>query len=415
MRLQTHKRWFVCWSCCLAFLGSAPGARAQDIVLGMSAAFKGPSSGLGIELYLGSMAYFEYVNREKGGVHGRKIVLKAYDDGYDPAAAMKNTVKLLENDDPFLLYGYVGTPTVTRVLPLLKLHEEHHAYLFFPFTGAKPHRQPPYDQFVFNLRPSFHQETGETVEHFLRIGRKRIAVFYQIDSFGRGGWDGVRAALAKKDLPMIEEATYKRGAPFTSDMKAQVAILRKANPDAVICVGAYAACAAFIRDARDADWDVPITNVAFVGSENLLKLLLEHGRAQGKDYTQNLINSQVVPGYERTELAAVKEYRELIERYQPMPPPELVEAGYQPLPRSYVSFEGYLNAKLLVEILNRMGKDLDKKRLPQVVESIDRFDLGLDEKVSFGPKNHQGLQRVYFTTVQDGRFVRLEDWKKWTN
>ena len=31
----------------------------------------------------------EYVNREKGGVHGRKIVLKAYDDGYDPAAAVK--------------------------------------------------------------------------------------------------------------------------------------------------------------------------------------------------------------------------------------------------------------------------------------------------------------------------------------
>ena len=67
------------------------------------------------------------------------------------------------------------------------------------------------------------------------------------------------------------------------------------DPDAVICVGAYAACAAFVRDARDAGWDVPIANVSFVGSENLLALLAEAGEASGKDYTRDLINSQVVP------------------------------------------------------------------------------------------------------------------------
>ena len=414
MTLQTHKRWFVFLLGWLASLYPTSGATAQDIVLGMSAAFKGPSRGLGIELYRGSMAYFEHVNREKKGVHGRKIVVKAYDDGYDPSSTVKNTIKLLENDNPFLLYGYVGTPTVTRVLPLLKLHEERHAYLFFPFTGAKPHRLPPYDDFVFNLRASYYQETGETVEHFLRIGRKRIAVFYQIDSYGRGGWDGVRTALAKEKRSIVEEATYKRGAPFSSDMKPQVAILRKADPDAVICVGAYAACSAFIRDARDAGWDVPIANVSFVGSENLLELLLEHGKAKGNDYTANLINSQVVPSYHRQNLRAVKEYHELMDRYKPMPGPELVEAGYQPLPYSYVSLEGFLNAKLLVEILERLGKKLEKKRLREVVEKLDGFDLGIDVPVSFGPTNHQGLHRVYFTTVEDGRFVQMEEWKKWT-
>ena len=47
----------------------------------MSAAFSGPSRGLGIELYRGASAYFTHVNRA-GGVRGRKIVLKTYDDGY---------------------------------------------------------------------------------------------------------------------------------------------------------------------------------------------------------------------------------------------------------------------------------------------------------------------------------------------
>src|SRR5437870_4954436 len=116
MKLLKHKRWLLFGLFWPAFFGAPSGVMAQDIVVGMSAAFKGPSRGLGIELYRGSMAYFEHVNRDKGGVHGRKIVIKAYDDNYNPIPAVENTIKLLQKDDPFLLYGYVGTPTVTRVL-----------------------------------------------------------------------------------------------------------------------------------------------------------------------------------------------------------------------------------------------------------------------------------------------------------
>jgi ABC-type branched-subunit amino acid transport system substrate-binding protein len=401
-----------CGLCLLLPLIFPGSIRAGDIVLGMSAAFRGPSRGLGIELYRGSMAYFEHVNRS-GGINGRTIVLKAYDDNYNPIPAIANTVRLIEQDDPLLLYGYVGTPTVTRILPLLKLHSNRSMYLFFPFTGAQPQRQPPYDEFVFNLRASFHQESAGLVDHLVQIGRTRIAVFYQIDSYGRGGWDGVRKALARHKLRMVGEATYRRGTAFSQTMKAQVDILRKTDPDAVICVGAYAACAAFIRDVRDAGWDVPIANIAFVGSENLLSLLLEAGQAKGKDYTKNLINSQVVPSYHDTLLSAVREYRELMDRYHPMPPPDLVEEGYRPLPYSYVSLEGFLNAKLLVGILRKMGKDIDRDRIRKVVESIDRFDLGIDVPVSFGPRKHQGLDKVYFTTVSKDRFVRL-DWKRWS-
>jgi ABC-type branched-subunit amino acid transport system substrate-binding protein len=358
------------------------------------------------------MAYFEHVNRA-GGVHGRKIVIRAYDDGYNPDPAVKNTIKLIEKDEVFLLYGYVGTPTVTRVLPLLKLHSPRDVYLFFPFTGAKPHRIPPYNQFVFNLRASYHQETRETVDHFIKVGRKRIAVFYQIDAYGRGGWDGVRTALARHGLPIVAEATYQRGTPVSADLRAQVGLLRKANPDAVICIGAYAACAAFVRDARDAGWDVPITNVSFVGSESLLKNLLDVGKASGKDYTRNLINSQVVPSPYDPSLEAVRLYRKLIDNYQPMPGLDLIKEPYQPLRYSYVSLEGFLDAKLLVEILERVGKKLDRKRLRPVVEKLDHFDLGIDVAVSFGPGQHQGLNRVYFTRVEGDRFVPIEDFKQW--
>ncbi|GIV98053.1 MAG: ABC transporter substrate-binding protein [Herpetosiphonaceae bacterium] len=320
---------------------------------------------------------------------------------------------MIEQDDVFLLFDYVGTPTVTRVLPLLKKYSDRHIYLFFPFTGAQPQREPPYNDFVFNFRASYRQETEGLVDHFVDIGRKNIALFYQADAYGRSGWDGVKRALAKHDLKMVAEATYRRGTGYSESLKQQVEILRRSNPDAVIAVGAYAACAAFIRDARDAGWDVPIANVSFVGSENMLSLLLASSEETGKDYTVNLINSQVVPSYEETSLPAVQEYRHLMDTYSVLPPKEVLEPGYTPLRYSFVSFEGFLNAKILVEILKRMGRIPRRDRIREVVESISSLDIGLNQPISFGPDRHQGSDAVYYTTVVDKHFVPVTDWKEW--
>jgi ABC-type branched-subunit amino acid transport system substrate-binding protein len=384
------------------------------IVVGMSAAFTGPSRGLGIELYRGSAAYFAEVNAH-GGVHDRKIRVQAYDDGYNPDPAVDNTLRLIEKDDVFALFDYVGTPTTTRVLPLLKRFEDRHILLFCPFTGAEPHRQPPYQPFVFNLRASYADETAGLVDHFVEIGRKKIAVFYQIDAYGRSGWDGVRRALGRHHLRIAAEATYRRGAKFDESMARQVAILREGAPEAVVCVGAYAACAAFVRDARDAGWTVPIANVSFVGSENLLAQLQKAGETSGKDYTVDLINSQVVPSYYRQDLDAVKEYCDLMDKYDPKPPPGLAPDDYQPLGRSFVSFEGFLNAKLLVEVLQQAGRDPKREHLQAAAESVKAFDLGIDAKASFATDRHQALDQdnVFYTVVEDGRFVRVTDWRRW--
>ena len=272
MRVPRLWTWFLPVFFCLPAF-----AQRTEIPIGVSAAFDGPSRFLGIELYRGSMAYLDSVN-DAGGVNGRKVNLYALDDGYNPAPAITNTIQFVEHDKVFLLLDYVGTPTVTRVLPLLKIYKDQDVFLFFPFTGAQPQRDPPYSDFVFNLRASYRQETAGLVENFFKIGRKKVAVFYQADAYGRSGWEGVRLALAKYNLEMVGEATYRRGSNFSDHLQQQVDLLRSTNPDAVISIGTYAPCAAFIRDARDAGWDVPIANVSFVGSAFLLDLLLEAGR-----------------------------------------------------------------------------------------------------------------------------------------
>lgn len=385
---------------------------AGSYVLGMSAAFTGPSRGLGIELYRGSIAYFHHLNMN-GGINGKSIIIETLDDRYQPDPAIQNTIRFMDDPTVRCLFNYVGTPTVTRVLPLLKGYSGASKLLFFPFTGAEPQRRPPYEERVFNLRASYMQEIAELIRRFTEIGLNRVAVFYQADAYGRSGWEGVRRALAARSLTMAGEATYRRGTAFGESMEEQVGILRRSKPDVVISVGSYAACAAFIRDARDMGLDVPIANVSFVGSENMVALLEEYGISIGRDYLDDLVNTQVVPSYEDLTLPAVREYRNFMDTFDP-DVPDMADRHYRPLKYSFTSFEGFLNAKVMAAILKRCA-DKPSARLAEVVESLHHIDLGIGAPVRFGADRHQGLNRVYFTTVACGKFVPMteEHWARW--
>jgi ABC-type branched-subunit amino acid transport system substrate-binding protein len=286
--------------------------------------------------------------------------------------------------------------------------------LLFPFTGAQPQREFPYDELAFNLRASYRQETAGLVQNFLASGRTRIAIFYQIDAYGRSGWDGVKRELARHNKKIVAEATYGRGTGYGARFDTQVEILKAADPQAVIAVGAYAACGGFIRDTRLKGWDVPIANLSFVDSASMIDLLKASEEALGVELTHNLVNSQVVPSHEDVSLKAVREYREMMQRYDPVVPTALRSTGYRPKRFSPVSFEGFLNAKMLVEILRRMGADIDRRRLKPVIESIDSYDIGIDVPVRFGPQRQQGLDAVYYTTVRDGHSVPLENGFDWS-
>lgn len=403
---------------------AAPEDGQSEIRLGMSADFSASARALSIELYRGAMAYLTAVN-EAGGVNGRRVVITAYDDKYQPDLAIQNTLRLMK-DDVFALFSYVGTPTMIRTLPLLRMRQAEHFLLFFPFTWADASRIPPYDAFSFNLRASYDQETKGLVDHFVAAGRTRIAVFYQADAYGRTGWAGVRKALAGHGLEIAGEATYRRGSPYDQSYDGQVAVMERLKPEAIICVGTYPACAGFVRDMRDRGVDGPVATISFVGSDAMLRLLSDAEQKSGKDYTSRLVSSQVVPSYQDVTMPVMHEYRAAMDRYRGaiMPPDSLLypggktpESEYAPLPYSFISLEGYLNAKMFVAILQRMGADPKRSDLAQAALTMGEFDLGLGQKLSFGgaTDRRQASDQVYYTVVQGGQFVPLQDgeWEAW--
>jgi branched-chain amino acid transport system substrate-binding protein len=389
--------------------GPAPGVSASEIRIGMSAAFRGTAAGLGTEFYRGAQAYYDETNL-RGGVNGRHITTIALNDGYEPNPCIKNTIQLLEKEQVFALSNYVGTPTLTRALPVMKRYADQQVVLVGNFTGAQPQREAPYADQVFNIRASYRQEMMALVERFWSLGARSFGVFYQIDAYGRSGTDGVARGLALHGARITAEATYPRGATFNDDMTPAVTALQKAGVDVVLCTGAYQGCGAFVRSARDAGFLAPISNLSFVGSDAMLALLVKHGRTNGRNYTRALVNSQVVPSYDEAALPGVAEYRTFMERHNPAVPETLRDPNYAVQRLSFISLEGFVNAKVVVEALRRAGPQPTRAAFRQALEALRNFDLGIGAALTFGPERHQGLDSVYFTRVEADRWVPIADW-----
>src|SRR6476620_10819673 len=209
---------------CFTFAGSAlaQGVTDSQVVLGQSVALTGPAAQLGLDMQLGASLYFNKVNAA-GGVHGRKIVRKTLDDGYEATRAAENTKKLINDERVFALFGYVGTPTSAASLPIFT---EAKVPFVGPFTGAELLRNPV-NPLIFNVRASYYDETEAIVQHLTAMSVNRIAVFYQNDAYGQAGLAGVERALKKRNLPIIAKGTVERN---TVDVKKAVAEIDKANP-----------------------------------------------------------------------------------------------------------------------------------------------------------------------------------------
>ena len=334
-------------------------ARAQDsrIVLGQSAAFSGPAMQLGTQFHAGAKLWFDQLNA-KGGVGGRQVEIRHLDDGYEPDRCVANTEKLIK-DEVFALFGYIGTPTSLAALPLAT---SARVPFIAPFTGAMGLREP-FKREAFHLRASYDDETALIVKQLIELSQNRIGVFYQNDAYGQAGLSGVTKALAARQLKPVAEATVERN---SEDVRAAVATLAKSGAQAIVQIGAYKACAAFIRQARKAGYGGKFYNVSFVGTQALADELGQDGAG--------VVVSQVVPSPYSAARPITREFVAAARQ---------AGAGVQ---ANYSSMEGYLAAKVLAEGLRRAGAKPTRESLITALESITE-DFG-GYRVAFGPGNH---------------------------
>lgn len=351
----------------------------NKIVLGQSAPFTGPAAQLGIQFYEGAKLYFDSVNA-KGGINGSTIELRKLDDGYEPERTGANTKKFIA-DGVFALFGYIGTPTSLVALPLAT---EAKVPFFAPFTGAQSLREP-FNRYAIHVRASYFDETAAIVKQATSVGIKKIAVFYQNDAYGKAGLEGVERALKELSLQPVGLGTVERN---SVDVAKAVADIMAQKPEAIVQIGAYKGCAAFIREARKVGFGGTFYNVSFVGTQALATEL-------GKD-ARGVAISQVMPFPFAANTPIVSDY---------LAAALAVAATNKELTVNYSSMEGYLAARVFAEVLRRAGRNASRESFLGAVEGMQNQFIG-GYAVDFGPKKHMGSKYVDLTVLTDDGRVR---------
>lgn len=353
------------------------GVSDDSILLGMVNVQSGPASALGKGMLTGALAVFDSVNKA-GGIHGRKIELLVADDGYEPDQAIDETIAMIEDEEVFSLFGYVGTPTANAVIPIVKDME---IPLVGLFTGAGSLRAPVTRQ-IFNIRSSYDNEAEAMIEHFLNNGAKTVGVFYQNDGFGKAVLSGTKKALHKRNMEVHVTGTFERN---TVAVKSGLGKILQKSPDAIVMVGTYAPLAEFVIQARKAGLNSMMSTVSFVGTKNLVSALGLAGNG--------VIITQVVPSPSDDKLEVVNHCRELVE-----------SSSDEEL--DYINLEGCLSAKVMVAALEKTGQDLDREGLMDTLENMSDVDLG-GLNLRFSASNHQALHEVFITEIRDGKAVEI--------
>lgn len=358
-----------------------PGVFDDRIVFGQSAAFEGPAAALGLGMREGILAAFNEANAS-GGVNGRRLELVSYDDSYEPEKAIANTKRLIDENGVFALVGEVGTPTSNAAQPIAM---EAQVPFIGPFTGAAFLRDPSLGN-VINVRASYNQETEAWIEHLTKdLGLTRIAILYQDDTFGRAGLSGVTKAMDKRGMKLVAEGTFERN---TTAVKTALLTIRKADPEAIVMVGPYKPCAEFIKLARRLKLDAVFVNISFVGANALAKELGEDG--------EGVVVTQVVPFPLDASLPLVARYQNALKASNPN-----AEIGF-------VSLEGYMAGRLLVEALGKVSGPVTRAGLLSAIKETGTFDLD-GVTLAYGPDDNQGMDQVYLTVIQaDGSFKPVD-------
>lgn len=358
---------------------SQAGKGGRKLVIGQSVPLTGAADQIGLAYLNGAKLYFDAINA-KNGAAGYRIEVKAMDDGYNPAKAASNARQLID-EGVDALFGFVGTASCDAAFAVAK---PANTLFFAPFAASDALREAALTN-AFHVRPALADEAYKVVRHCATLSQDRIAVFAEDDAMGRAGLAAVNQALVDLKRPPLVASAF---APVNSDkVGTAVALLAKAQPQAIIQVSLFNTSAAFIRAMRKTGFAGQFLNFSVVGIDPLFTAL-------GKEIG-GVVISQVVPSPRSVGTPIIKEYLDVLNVTDQTP--------------SYESVEGYIAARTFAEGVRRSAAGAgkaDRAGLQKAFESMTDYDVG-GFRVNLRAKKYESVRLVDLVTITpDGKVVR---------
>ena len=254
----------VAFACCtLAAPAAGPEPLKIDAILSLTgtAAFLGTGEAAALKILAS-------VINTHGGVNGRPVEFVVQDDASVPATAVQ-VVNGIMTHKPAALLGTGFTATCSAIMPVTRAAG--------PVTYClTPGVHPPAGAYAFSANVGTESMAPSMLRFFKEKGWTRFAFMSSTDASGQDVENAIGLAAQRPEFKSMTLVDKERFNVTDISVAAQIARIKAAQPQAVIFWTAGTGFGTLLRNAHDADLNIPIMG----GNANELYAQL----AQYKDF-----------------------------------------------------------------------------------------------------------------------------------
>ncbi len=327
----------------------------------------------------------------QGGIHGRKLVYHMFDDGYNPAKTKAGVKELQEGTGMFGWACGVGTSPGLAVKDYLM---ERKIPWVGPAAGSTHWITPP-QKYLFGVYPLYATEAKALCRYAIdQMGKKRIAIVYLNDDYGKNGVIGAEEELATRRMKLVAKIPVELK---DTDMRPHVMKLRQSKADMVLL------------------WVGPGHAVRIVGTSAAMKFAPQWmSTSTCSDFplmykiSKGLWKGVISAAFSEmpdSDLPLMKKYKKAFDEY--------AAKGER---WGVFFYAGFAFVEPMIEALNRCGRDLTRERFVKEMEGLKNFQ-GTSGKISYKPFDpndpscRQGQNQTYLIECLEGaKHKKLTNW-----
>jgi branched-chain amino acid transport system substrate-binding protein len=338
-----------------AFAAAGPG----DIVIGAAVGLSGVENSFDVPSLSGFKVYLDEVNA-KGGVNGRKLVLKVVDTTSTKPGGKAAAERLISDGAQIILTSAnfdFGSPAgnVAQSKNILNFSLGAGSPLYGP-VGIGPQ--------AYSSAPSTYLEGHVMAQTLADLGKKKPFLLTD-DTFDYGTQvgQGARERFDQLGIPVAGEATFKNN---DSSIATQISKIESSGADSIVLSSYVPGAAAALRQIRSAGINLPVVSDLGMG---------------GTDWTKAVPN---LSDFYVTALASI---------YGDDPDPEAQSfvaafkksTGNDPATTQVI--EGYNVAELIVAALEKTGGDTSGPKLSEALDGFTNYKM-LGGAITYNDKQH---------------------------
>ena len=302
-----------------------------------------------------------------GGVRGHKIELLERDDSASGKSAVAIAQEFVANP---AVVGVVGHATSGAMVAAAKVYDGNLAAIGTATTSPQLTGISPW---VFRVSSSDSINGGVIGRFAMALGRKRAAIIYENDSYGRGLVDAFRRTF-RGEIVSADPITAD-----LSDAEPYISYYKQRAVDVVFGVGLDASGLVLLREARRQHLDVD-----FIGGDGWLGVVADTAVAEGVYIGTTFTAEDPRPDVQRF----VSAFRE---RYGDTPDMDAAT--------------GYDAMQVMARAIAGAGADRAAIRRHLASFTAENAFHGLTGVIRFGPEGDPVEEPYRITRIRSGAFV----------